>query len=101
MRRVHLLRWRPRQPAHAVRAEAGGEASEFGDPGERERATESTPPRRLLSGAASQLEPSPRSSVLLPQGALLAVIAMAIAYVGAEPGSILRHLYVIPTLWAA
>src|ERR1700675_5016700 len=42
-----------------------------------------------------------RSSVLLPQGALLAVIAMAIAYVGAEPGSILRHLYVIPTLWAA
>jgi hypothetical protein len=39
--------------------------------------------------------------VLLPQGALLAAIGMAIAYVGAEPGSILRHLYVIPTLWAA
>ena len=53
------------------------------------------------SGAASQLDPSHRSSVLLPQGALLAAIAMAVAYVGAEPGSILRHLYVIPTLWAA
>src|SRR4029453_5816205 len=26
---------------------------------------------------------------------------MGIAYVGADPGSILRHLYVIPTLWAA
>ena len=39
--------------------------------------------------------------MLLPQGALLAAIAMAGAYVGADPGSILRHLYVIPTLWAA
>ena len=39
--------------------------------------------------------------MLLPQGALLAAIALAVAYVGAEPGSILRHLYVIPTLWAA
>jgi hypothetical protein len=38
---------------------------------------------------------------LVPQVALLAVIAMAIAYVGTGPGSILRHLYVIPTLWAA
>ena len=39
--------------------------------------------------------------MLLPQGALLAAIAMVVAYVGAEPGSILRHLYLIPTLWAA
>jgi hypothetical protein len=38
--RAHLLRWRPRQPAQR---------------------TESTP-RRLPSGAASQLDPSPRSS---------------------------------------
>ena len=40
MRRAHLLRWRPRQPAQR---------------------TESTP-RRLPSGAASQLDPSHRSS---------------------------------------
>lgn len=39
--------------------------------------------------------------MLLPQGALLAAIAVVVAYVGAEPGSILRHVYVIPTLWAA
>ncbi len=32
---------------------------------------------------------------------MLAAIAMGVAYVGGEPGSILRHLYVIPTLWAA
>src|SRR5678815_1593699 len=101
MRGAQLRRYGvPRQPAHAGRAEAGGEASESGDPGERERAIESTP-RRLRSGAASQLDPSHRSSVLLPQVTLLAAIAMAIAYVGAEPGSILRHLYLIPTLWAA
>src|SRR5687768_8646969 len=42
MIRAHLLRWRPRQPPQR---------------------TESTP-RRLPSGAASQLDPSPRSSGL-------------------------------------
>jgi hypothetical protein len=67
MIRAHLLRWRPRQPALVGRAEAGGEASESGDPGERERATESTP-RRLPSGAASQLAPSHRSSGFSPIG---------------------------------
>ena len=46
-RRAHLLRWRPRQPAQR---------------------TESTP-RRLPSGAASQLDPSPRSSPVLRQAA--------------------------------
>ena len=44
--RAHLLRWRPRQPAQR---------------------TESTP-RRLPSGAASQLDPSPRSSRVSPTG---------------------------------
>src|SRR6185295_15355267 len=47
MIRAHLLRWRPRQPAQR---------------------TASTP-RRLPSGAASQLDPSPRSSRFLQQAA--------------------------------
>src|SRR4029079_3730817 len=47
----------PPPPPGVVRAEAGGEASESGDPGERERATESTP--RL------QLRAPPRSWTLL------------------------------------
>ncbi len=46
MIRAHLLRWRPRQPAQR---------------------TESTP-RRLPSGAASQLDPSHRSSRVSPTG---------------------------------
>jgi rhodanese-related sulfurtransferase len=46
MIRAHLLRWRPRQPAQR---------------------TESTP-RRLPSGAASQLDPSHRSSWVSPIG---------------------------------
>src|SRR6185369_10922091 len=66
MTTAHLLRWRPRQPAQVGRAEAGGEASESGNPGERERATASTP-RRLPSGAASQLDPSHRSSRVSPK----------------------------------
>ena len=44
--RAHLLRWRPRQPAQR---------------------TESTP-RRLPSGAASPLDPSPRASWVSPTG---------------------------------
>jgi hypothetical protein len=40
--------------------------SESGDPGERERAKESTP-RRLPSGAASQLDASHRSSRVSPR----------------------------------
>ena len=46
---------RPRPHAHAGRTGAGGEASESGDPGERERARETTP-RVRPSGAASHLD---------------------------------------------
>ena len=56
LKKAHLRRYGvARQPAHAGRARAGGEASESGDPGERERARATTP-RRLPSGAASHLD---------------------------------------------
>ena len=94
MIRAHLLRWRPRQPAHVGRAEAEARRA---NPEILASASEpQSTPRVRPSGAASQLDPSHRSSVLLPQGALLAAIAMAVAYVGADPGSILRHLYADP-----
>src|SRR6185295_14939758 len=61
MIRAHLLRWRPRQPAQR---------------------TDSTP-RRLPSGAASQLDPSPRSSRHFSGTLLAAALLAACCLVGA------------------
>ena len=67
MIRTHLLRWRPRQPAQrgsltlAWTSVSARLASGCGSP------ILSTP-RRLPSGAASQLDPSPRSSWFSPRG---------------------------------
>ena len=60
--RAHLLRWRPRQPAQR---------------------TESTP-RRLPSGAASHLDPSPRSSSVWRRPAARKVVIVAALLVAWE-----------------
>src|SRR5262249_54291733 len=42
-----------------------------------------------------------RADAMLLPGVSLAAIAALLAAIGFEPGSALRHLYLVPTLWAA
>src|SRR6185369_8610064 len=87
MRRAHLLRWRPRQPAQrgsltlAWAFVSAHLASGCGSP-------ILGTPRRLPSGAASQLDPSHRSSRFSPTGSWPAPItwfALALLLAGLAP----------------
>ena len=66
--RAHLLRWRPRLPCHATREIVEPTHSRLRGPDMAPHSPCETTPRAQPSGAASQLDPSHRSSHVSPTG---------------------------------
>ena len=66
MRRAHLLRWRPRPPCHVTRETIGPTNFRLRGPDMAPHSPYASTPRVRSSGAASQLDPSHRSSRVSP-----------------------------------